>query len=196
MNRYFVAVAIFASANVMASPLGLHMGMNLEELKKQGDFVPKQSPFFYSAKTIANGHSDFETYTVILTPKQGLCRIQANGKFVETSSFGTELIRAQKSLVEDLSVKYGAPLDNHDFLRAGSSWKESKYWMMGLLKRERVLNTFWSTTGNKNLPDSVRSIAVDTLAHSGNRGSIQLTYEFNNFDACLEVIRAKKSSNL
>ncbi|MBK8362094.1 MAG: hypothetical protein IPL15_25355 [Comamonadaceae bacterium] len=77
--------------------------MTLEELKKQGAFVSGNQQFVYTAKTIASGHPDFESYTVILTPEQGLCKIQAVSKDIDTSSFGNELQGKYRELVGALS---------------------------------------------------------------------------------------------
>lgn len=196
MRRIIVAAAFFAAFGAIAGPLGLSKGITLEELKKQGAFAPGNQQFVYTAKTIANGHPDFDSYTVVLTPEQGLCKIQAVSKDIETSSFGTELEGKYKSLVDAMSGKYGAPRKNYDFLRSGSIWKESQYWMMGLLKKERTLTAFWSKPENDNLPDSIHSIIVETLALSGSKGYIKLGYEFDNLDACMAVLQAKKNSSL
>ena len=196
LKRIIFAAAFFAAFGVIAGPLGLNKGMTLEELKKQGAFVAGNQQFVYTAKTITNGHPDFESYTVILTPEQGLCKIQAASKDIDTSSFGNELQGKYRDLVGALSQKYGAPGKDFDFLRAGSIWKEPQYWMMGLLKKERNLDAFWSKPENNNLPDSLSSVALNTYALSGSKGFIKLGYEFDNIDACIEVLKSKKNSSL
>lgn len=196
MRKIIVAAAFFAAFSAIAGPLGLNKGMTLNELKKQGAFVSGSQQFVYTAKTITSGHPDFESYTVILTPEQGLCKIQAVSKGIDTSSFGNELQEKYRELVGALSKKYGAPGKDFDILRAGSIWKEPQYWMMGLLKKERNLDAFWSKPENNDLPDSLGSVALNTYALSGSKGFIKLIYDFDNIDACMEVLKSKKNSSL
>jgi hypothetical protein len=196
LRKIVVAAAFFAAFGAIAGPLGLSKGMTLEELKKQGAFVSGNQQFVYTAKTITSGHPDFESYTVVLTPEQGLCKIQAVSKDIETSSFGTELEGKYNGLVEAMSGKYGAPGKNFNFLRSESSWKEPQYWMMGLLKKERRLIAFWNKPENNNLPDSLQLIMIETLPLSGSKGFLKLVYEFDNIDACVAVLQAKKNSSL
>jgi hypothetical protein len=196
LRKIIVAAAFFAAFSAIAGPLGLNKGMTLNELKKQGAFVSGSQQFVYTAKTITSGHPDFESYTVILTPEQGLCKIQAVSKDIDTSSFGNELQGKYRELVGALSKKYGAPGKDFDFLMAGSIWKEPQYWMMGLLKKERNLDAFWSKPENNDLPDSLGSVALNTYALSGSKGFIKLIYDFDNIDACMEVLKSKKNSSL
>jgi len=197
MTKILVTVIlVVASFSAVAGPFGLSKGMTLEEVKKYGAFVSGDSPFTYTAKTLSNGHPDFEAYSIILTPQQGLCKILAAGKDVKTSSFGSELKEKHNDLVKALSNKYGSPGNNFDFLRAGSNWKDPQDWMMALLKKERTLASYWSPPERTNLPDSVLSIQLEAAASSGSTGYIRLGYEFDNLDACLAVLKEKKNSNL
>jgi len=197
MTKILVTVIlVVASFSAVAGPFGLSKGMTLEEVKKYGAFVSGDSPFTYTAKTLSNGHPDFEIYSIILTPQQGLCKIQAAGKDVKTSSFGSELKEKHNDLVKALSNKYGSPGNNFDFLRTGSIWKDPQDWMMALLKKERTLASYWSPPERTNLPDSVLSIQLEAAASSGSTGYIRLGYEFDNLDACLAVLKEKKNSNL
>lgn len=196
MRKIIIAAAFFAAFSAIAGPLGLNKGMTLEEIKKQGDFVSENQPFIYTAKTIASGHPDFGSYLVILTPEQGLCKILAISKDIETSGFGTELEGKYKSLMDAMSGKYETPGKNYDFLRSGSIWKEPQYWMMGLLKKDRTLSAYWSKPENNNLPDSLKSVLIEALPRSGSKGYLTIAYEFDNIDACVAVLRAKKNSNL
>ena len=143
MKKYIIAVAVLVAASAsIAGPFGLGKGMTLEELKNQGAFVSDEEQFFYTAKIIANGHPDFEIYSVTLTLEHGVCKVQAVSKVIETSSFGTELVSKHKSLADAVSVKYGLPSKKYDFFNSGSIWKESQYWMMGLFKKSGTLLLF------------------------------------------------------
>lgn len=196
MRKTIVAATFFAAFSAIAGPFGLNKGMTLEELKKHGNFTPAGQPFVYTSKTLTNGHPDFEVYTVVLTPEHGLCKIQAVGSNIDSSSYGSELESKFKDLTSAMAGKYGSQGRNFDFLRSGSIWNEPKDWMMGLLKKERTLTTFWSPPESQNLPDSLATIVVEAIALSGSKGYIKLGYDFDNISGCLETLKAKKNSNL
>ena len=197
MTKIFVTIIVFiASFSAVAGPFGLSKGMTLEEVKKYGAFVSGDSPFMYTAKTLSNGHPDFESYSIILTPQQGLCKIQAGGKDVKTSSFGSELKEKHNDFVKALTNKYGSPGNNFDYLKSGSIWKDRQDWMMSLLKKERRLASYWASPERTDLPDSISGIELEAAASSGSTGYIRLGYEFDNFDACIAVVEEKKNSNL
>lgn len=196
MRKIIVVAALFAAFGAIAGPLGLNKGMTLEELKKQGAFISGNEPFVYTAKTIASGHPDFELYSVLLTPEQGLCKIQAAGKNIDTSSFGSELQEKHRELVGALSKKYGAPSNEFNYLKAGSIWNEPQDWMMGLLKKERNLDAYWTKSDKSNLSDSLEAVSVNTQALSGSKGYIRLSYDFDNIGACMEALKSKKNSTL
>lgn len=154
------------------------------------------SNFFTQQIPLVSGHPDFEAYTVILTPEQGLCNLEAIGKNIDSSSYGTELEGKYKTLISAMTVKYGKPYKNFNFLRSGSIWNEPKYWMMGLLKKERRLIAFWAEPGNVNMTDSLTAITVEALPLSGSKGYININYEFSNASECLEIVKTKRNTNL
>lgn len=196
MRKVIVAAACSIAFGAVAGPLGLNKGMTLAELNKQGSFAPANQPFMYRAKTLANGHPDFEDYTIVLTPEHGLCKIVASGKNIDSSPYGTELEGKFKELVSALTGKYGAPGKNFIGLGSGSIWNQPKDWMMGLLKKERSVAAFWIPPGNAHLPDSLQSIGVEAVALSGSTGYIRLAYEFDNADECMKTLKAKRNSSL
>ncbi len=170
--------------------------MTLEELQQQGTFTPTAQKFTYKSKTLASGHPDFESYLAILTPEHGLCKLVAQGKNIDSNAYGTELEGRYKDLLAAVKLKYGAPAREFNFIAGGSIWREPRDWMMSLLKTERKLIAFWALPENKNLPDSINVINVKAVALSQSMGYLVLGYEFDNSDQCLDMISAKKNSNL
>lgn len=197
MRKIIVAAAFFAAFGAIAGPLGLNKGMTLEELNKHGSFTPvPRHQFVYESKNLTNGHPDFQSYTALVTPAHGLCKIMATSRNIESSSYGTEIEEKFKDLISALTGKYGAPGKQHNFLKQGSIWNEPKYWMMGLLKKERILSAFWLPPENSNLPDSLTTIYVQTVALSRSHGFIELNYEFDNVSECIDTVKAKRNSSL
>jgi hypothetical protein len=196
MKFYKLALLyVFLSSSAIAGPLGVDKGMSLEDLKKIGDFAPTENPNLYRAKSIKQGHPDVEFYFATLTPSQGLCKISAATKDIQSSSYGNELKEKFIEIKEALAQKYGSPDKDFDFLRSGSIWNESKDWMMGLYKKERYLTSFWTAPQNK-LPNSIAAIKVEAIALGSSKGYVSFGYEFDNFDQCLSEKKAKSNANL
>lgn len=191
-----LALTALAPAAALAGPLGLIKGMTLEQIKKQGNFVPTKTRFVYQAKALAKGHPDFESYSVLVSPQHGLCKITAIGTDVVTNVFGNQLERKFKDIAGAITRKYGAPGSEFDFLQSGSIWKEPQDWMMGLVKKERVLASFWAAPKNTDLPDALSVIAVKANPLSSSKGYITLVYEFDNVDECISSVESVDDANL
>lgn len=188
-----IILLTFASASI-AGPFGVEKGMTLNQLNELGSFTKTNSPNVYKSDSMKQGHPDVEFYSVIVTPSHGLCKIQALTKDTPTSAYGTELQSKYNSLRSALVSKYGQPEKSFDFLRSGSIWHESREWMMSLLKKERYLASFW--TSSNNLPDSLKTISIEAAALNSSKGFIKLGYEFDNIDQCLAEDKAASNANL
>lgn len=198
MKKIIFTAAIFAalSLGAIAGPLGLTKGMTLEQLQKKGALVEGTQTFTYTAKNLASGHPDFESYMFVVTPEHGLCKVVALGKTINTNVFGADVKSEYESLLNAITAKYGAPSSTFDTLLAGSIWRDPNDWMMGLFKKERNLTSYWTLSTIKNLPDSLQSIMISASGLSPNKGYIHLGYEFDNFDKCKKSIEAKTNANL
>ena len=201
MKRHLLSALTLAllglnCTTAFAGPFGLSKGMTLEQLKKQGSFTPTKMRFVYQTKNLAKGHSDFEAYSVLVSPRYGLCKITAIGNDVVTNAFGNQLEQKFKDISAALTRRYGDPESQFDFLQKGSIWKDPQDWMMGLLKKERALSSFWAPPKNTDLPDSLSVIAVKANAVSPSKGYISLVYEFDNSDECIDSVASAEDANL
>ena len=182
-------------------PFGLKMGINETELKAAISDIKTASPNIYSTEAPPKPHDAFETYHLVTSSSTGLCKISAVGKDVPTSQFGDELRSAHKSIKDALTERYGKPTDDYNFLKHGSLWTESKYWMMGLLKKDRVLTTIWEQKTEKtpkgiNLPNDIDSIIVDVTASGTDSGYVTLRYAFSNEYKCIAENKKEKNKAL
>ncbi|WP_208947926.1 hypothetical protein [Paracidovorax avenae] len=182
-------------------PFGLKMGLTDDQLKAAVPDIHAAAANIFSTSSPPKPHDSFETYMLITSASTGLCKITAVGKTIQTSQFGDELRNAHKSLKAALTEKYGQPISDHDFLKHGSMWNESKYWMMGLLKKDRIVATFWERKTDKNpkgadLPNDIDSIIVESSAEGTDAGHITLRYAFTNEDACVDAIKKEKNKAL
>ena len=182
-------------------PFGLKMGLTDDQLKAAIPDIQAAATNIFSTSSPPKPHDSFETYMLITSASTGLCKITAVGKTIQTSQFGDELRNAHKNLKVALTERYGQPISDHDFLKHGSMWNESKYWMMGLLKKDRIVATFWERKTDKNpkgadLPNDIDSIIVESSAEGTDAGHITLRYAFTNEDACVDAIKKEKNKAL
>ncbi|WP_418126374.1 hypothetical protein ABL849_32145 (plasmid) [Variovorax sp. 375MFSha3.1] len=184
-----MATAAVAAA---AGPFGLNAGDTVETVGKVAQLKPTEQQGVYTVSRLPNGHPDLDSYRLIFGPATGLCRIAAWTPAAQSSAYGDEIRRDFRSWQEALTAKYGAP-EKFDYLRSGSIWNEPKDWTMSLAKKERKLVAFWTPTPPV---DQVSRIAVEAIATSSGRYSINLEYEFDNFDACSASLKSKKNANL
>jgi hypothetical protein len=157
--------------------------------------APNQK-FVYKAERVPLPHSDFESYILHVTPRQGLCKINAVGEDVDTSVYGVELRRAFDEIVAALNAKYGEG-DRLDKLAPQSIWNEANEWMMALKKKERILMAIWpKDSGGAALPDNVKTIGLEALALSTDKGYLRLVYEFANLEKCIAEVNAVNNAGL
>lgn len=190
-SRLLILVAILVSHPVSAGPFGLNMGDSIETLQTLG-LEATSRPDVFRLKTVPNPHSKFGHYTAFATKEGGLCKIVAIAGPISTSVYGSELKSDFESLKDALNEKYGKG-KGYDFLRAGSIWNEPKDWMMGLLKKERILTTYWA---NLEFPDHIHAIALEADALRSDTGTVKLSYEFENFKECRDRSKAKENESL
>lgn len=220
MKKMALAAMISLASQAFAGPFGFSQGMSIEDANKLGQFAPGEREYTYVAKEVTSGHADFQTYSILLTPKQGVCSVVAVGKDMYTNAYGHQLKNKFRELTSALAEKYGYPQvsfdvsrtfdfsKNFDFWNLDGMWIEDTAWMDGLLNKTRTVSATWEEfnqinvssesiiTPNLSLPDSLSLIRLNALARSANRGYMRIEYRFSNYGACVEAVNSKKNSNL
>jgi len=215
----FIAAAVCAATQVLAGPFGLSQGSSLDEVRKVGAFVSTANDYSYVAKSLANGSPDFESYSVLVTPKQGLCRIVAFSGDLYTDGYGRQLKTRFHELTSALAGKYGTPrisLDisktidfsrNFGFWNLGGIGIDDGDWMDALLQKKRQLGAEWHGGAGAvepvamgmretGLPDSLASIELEGRARSASSAYLRLEYRFRNYGECITELKAKRGANL
>jgi len=196
MLRRIVAVVFLISilfvTEAMAGPFGLEKGMSLKEI---GGKSEKIGHGVYKLSSVPKPHSAFEAYIVKVAPKGGLCWIKAIGKDIATSSYGIDLISAFSEMEEKLGATYGKH-ETMDFLMPGSIWNEPNEWMMGLIKKERVLAALWEKSEGSSLPSDIEQIGLIASSISCDKGYIAIEYSFTNKEACEAELAAQEDDAL
>jgi hypothetical protein len=183
---------MFLVSNAIAGPFGLEMGMSLKEI---GGKAEKVAHGKYNLTNVPKPHSAFEFYVVQVAPKGGLCWIKAIGKDIRTSSYGLELKSAFSDMEEKLEKSYGKhkKMDN---LLQGSIWDEPNDWMMGLIKKERILAAIWEESEGSNLPADLKQIGLIASPSARDKGYISIEYSFTNMDTCEAELDAQEDDAL
>jgi hypothetical protein len=65
--------------------------------------------------------------------------------------------------------------------------------MMALLKKERILTSYWT---EKELIDNIKSISVEAVALKSDTGYISFGYEYNNLSECMIELRSNQNKNM
>lgn len=186
------APATAAAAN-RPGPFGFGYGMTTEQvvrlLGKQAVKEAKDDRLLLA--TAPKPHPAFEEYMLFFSPKQGMLKIVAIGKTIQTNGFGEEARDAFIEIRDALQRTYGAP-NTHDFLKSGSIWGEPRDWMGGLLKNERVLAEFWDV--KSTLPSHITSIELEAKALSSEEGYLRLAYEFVGWEEYVDSTKAKEET--
>ncbi len=196
MKKIALSSILFLSFEVFAGPFGFSSGMTLNDVNKIGDFKPDTNAYWYDSKTIKNGNNNFESYSVLVVPGYGLCKIIAVGKDIISNSYGEQVRTNFDDLTSALKLKYGNPTNQYDFLRSGSIWKDPNDFMMGLAKKDRTLVNYWMVADGSKLPDELKSISLTAGATSSSKGYLTLSYEFSNVSECMAASKMKSNSNL
>ena len=181
-----------SSLTPRGGPFGIYKGMTRAELQRTGKLVVVDTGTF-RLSSVPSPHAAFESYLVLFTEKLGVCRVVAIGTDITTNDFGTQVRAKFGDITEALDAKYGQHREA-DFLRSGSLWKESQYWMMGLLKKDRTLAAYWEASAAKPLPDGIEAIILEALATNSSTAFLRLVYDFDTVDACVAEIKKKKNS--
>lgn len=184
-----------------AGPFGFEYGMTQEQVVKLvGRTAVKEikpvdgSPdiVLVELNTAPKPHPLFESYLLYITPDKGLMKISALGKDVQTNPFGTEL-HDQFMETRDAVAKIYGTADTIDTLLHGSIWSDPQDWMMGLIKKERLLSAFWNL---KSAPvNHITVIGLDGYGLSTERGYLKLSYEFEGWEGAVDAHRAKAATN-
>jgi hypothetical protein len=181
-------------------PFGFRKGMTREEaIRLVGAAavnMTESTGDWLEVSTAPNPHPGFESYTLGFSPTQGLVKIIATGRNIQSNGFGAEIREAFERVRDALTAAYGKPdLDN--FLLSGSIWNEPQDWTMGLRKKERVLAAYWLVskgTLDVNNPGCITGIKLEAVALSSEVGYLDLNYEFQGFHEYLTGKRAQENN--
>ena len=185
-----VLICFILSSGCLAQPFGIAEGTPTTQLQIEED----RGDYFYIIKP-PKTHSNFEAYTALSTPEQGVCRLSGLGFTLENDAYGNRARDLFQFLTDQLSSKYGKS-KIFDYLRVGSIWREPQEWAISINKNERSYNRYWDKEEKSTLSSGLRSVTLSTKALDSNRTYIVITYEFDNIDKCMAKRKAVGSGIL
>jgi hypothetical protein len=118
----------------------------------------------------------FDTFLLIVGPRQGLVKLIATGKDVEDDPAGKQIKAQFTTLKADLSKLYGEPGDVFDFINAKSTLKGPNQFMIALTKTERSLSAYWT---KKDFGSQITSISLEGNGLGDDKGYLSLEFEFS-----------------
>jgi hypothetical protein len=119
-----------------------------------------------------------------------LLKVFASSKNIETNGFGEALRDKFDQIQAGVSKAYGQG-KSLDYLEEGSMWDDPQYWMMGLLKHDRTLATYWKLDPPQ---DHITIIALKATALSLEKGYLSLAYEFEGFEQYVDKKKEKQDT--
>jgi hypothetical protein len=182
----FLCFSMQTFSQEKSGPFGFEAGMTKEQIIKiVGDGAIKELSGDTLLLTNApKADSNFESYALKISPENGLLKIVAMGKEINTNGFGNEVKSAFKDLKAVLAKIYGKPNHEMDLIQNGSIWLGPDDWMTGLFKRERALACSWTEIP---LPNNIRVMGLDAVAKSKEIGCLYLSYEFEGLEAYVKA---------
>jgi hypothetical protein len=188
---YSVLTFFLYMNSAMAGPFGLEMGITKENL----DIFREVSPFSYELKSVPKPHSEFETYAVVVTPKEGLCKVIALGKRYLDDPYGEKVRLAYSEVKSQLDRIYGKS-EFVDLLKPGSVWIKKEYWVMSIIKNDRKYAALWNNEKGSSMKDGIKSILLNVKASSLDASYVGISYELFNYSRCQKEISEAQSGNL
>jgi hypothetical protein len=187
-----------AIPSVAQGPFGLERGMTKSQvLSMVGNRAISKEHHPSSSNclilnTVPRAHDDYEGYILWFSPTEGLLKIKAIGKNVPTDSYGTSLQRKFAEVVSAVSLKYGRPTDQFDYLQSGALYNAKHEYMEALRHKEQTLSAYWKLP----IPlHKVKLIAVDAKADSRESEYISIQFEFTGWEEYVDSSQAEQDSS-
>lgn len=187
-----LALALACSA-LAQGPFGFERGMTREQVAQLVGGKPgtKNSDVVWRTDKSPIPNNHFEGFTLFISPTQGLLKIIAVGKDIETSDTGAELKSEFEAIHAGVNAKYGDG-KNYDACNGGTGCSSPSVWMLGLMEKNATLASFWSPSGK---PNHINLISLEARALRLNKGFCNLVYEFEGWEAFVDAMTAKQNQS-
>lgn len=177
-------------------PFGLAMGIPRSELLNALNFKNKDEDKPYQFSGVPpKPVSGFETYALVATDGQGLCRISTLEDVNVVNDSGDQLKEETDKIAETLALKYGKYTKKYDFAHQDVYRRNPRFWMMALREKSVTYVYLWEPAkGSPALPNNLASIEISPGSAESGKGWVRIGYEFTNMSACRDEIKKNKSA--
>lgn len=177
----------------LPAPFGLSLGMKLQDFSEFN--LIEIGSFKYRLDTPPKSHPAFDFYVLQIAPISGLSWIKAIGKDISTNGFGNSINIAFLEMEGKLKNTYGK-FERTDLLLPGSIWDEPQDWMMGLVKGERMLASYWGQKTGSKLTDAIDSVLLLANGENSDSGFIAIEYTLKNHSTASQEIASLQDDAL
>lgn len=129
-------------------------------------------------------HPEMGLYAISFANGVGLCAIRAITSLVSDNDYGSSTQRLVKTLAEQLTKKYGPWSDKNDLIFPDSIWDEPRYWMMSILKKDRLYGYSWDLNPPIN---GIDRIDVSAKAARTDKGIVLVEFLTPYEDKCVDA---------
>jgi hypothetical protein len=192
-----VLLSCLLALPAFAGPFGFERGMTKEQviaLVGQGAVLRERGNYLV-LKTAPKPHPAFEDYTLAFSPKDGLLKIRASGKEIQSSSDGADVKNEFDALRAGLVEKYG-PGSDLQRQRSTGIWSDRQYLLMAIKQKDAMWATVWLFAVPSSQPDRLSAIAEEINATASNRGYVSVSYEFQGWNEFHDQNQAEQNKNL
>jgi hypothetical protein len=161
-----------ASKAQTIGPFGFEKGMTRDRVLKLVGKAAVEGGLYDEVLIVTTApkpNPAFGSYHLYFSPKEGLLKVAAIGKPVKTESDAAQLTVAFNDVVTWVTQRYG-PADTDTISTSGD--------MRSLLEKNRFQVKYWV---DKQFPNHVVSIAVESQALGINSGDVTCSFEFEGY---------------
>lgn len=179
--------------SVPPEPFGFKMGMTQNQVIALvgKDAIKEEKEGVLTLSTAPKPYPDFTEYLLVFSPKQGLLKVGAVTKEMNSDDEGDQLRDEFNKIVAAVANKYGKP-QMTDFIR-NQDEADQKFWMMSLLDKERTLEADWNYKKSRG-GNTETGISVEVNPISISSGLIFIGYEFPGWNAYVDSKQTKQDN--
>lgn len=137
-----IGIAVMANDEVKISPFGITIN---DTLHKSIKYTTIENSDMLMVTNPPNPIKIFDGYGVLLNNLNKVSIISAIGNIHENDNYCYTSQEEFKEIENLLIKKYGKPTTNLDYIDSEALWKESKYYKMSIINKERLHINIWKS---------------------------------------------------
>ncbi len=194
MKKFIPLMLLSGAALAQEAPFGLPKNTTIQRLEQLGAEDVDDGNYLLSRAPQSN--RAFEFYVAKASPTHGVCQLTAYGLDLNKDAKGTKVREQMNTLRSAMAAKYGPPSESHDALDKDSVWTEADEFAAGLADDERTLDAIWNKPNAAMQKLGLQKITLEAAASDESTTFVVVTYQYINFDKCINEIRGPVNRGL